>query len=280
MADRAEGPEDGRALYRLRPEEFTAARDALARRLRAGGDRAGADEIKRLRRPNPPAWALNQVAQTQPELIDDVLEAGGDLREAMEIGDGRRLREAERSAREASDAVVGEAERLLAEAGQSVTDDVRARLAGTLRTAVVDPSVAERLQAGMLERDVEVAGFGLEMPAPPESPAVRRPARRRPPKDDAHRQEREEQEQRARQEQAERRAREEARRSARRRLAEVEAEAKRLSRHADRLAGVADRAEEEARQARAAADAAEAEAEAAAIQAGQARQALAELGAE
>ena len=272
-------PEDARALYRLPPEEFTAARDALARRLRSAGERAQAEEVRRLRRPNAPAWALDQIAQDRPELIDEVLATGSELREAMEIGDGRRLREAEHSTREASDTAVREAEHGLAAAGQSVSDDVRARLAATLRAAILDPDVASLLQSGMLERDVELPGFGLDMPmTPAPHPVAPEAPRRKPTHDDRKRQEREEREDQQKRE--ERRAREEARRAAKRRLAELESEARRLGRQAERLAAAAEKAEEEARRARAEAEAAAAAADEAAARVAAVRRELEELAAE
>ena len=275
-------PEDSRALYRLPPEEFTAARDALARRLRASGDRDKADEVRKLRRPNAPAWALNQVAQGHPGLIEEVLVTGNELREAMEVGDGRLLREAERSTRHATDAVVTEAERVLAEAGHNATDDVRSRLAATLRAAIVDPEVATQVQAGMLERDVELPGFGMDGPivAAPK-PAPTRPARPKRTEDADERRERQaRQEQEELEEQQRReeiRRQEGARRAAKRGLAELESEAKRLARHADRLVAAADRAEEEARRARAEANSAVAAADALAAKLASARRELESL---
>ena len=267
MGDSGGGePEDGRALYRLPPEEFTAARDALARRLRSASERDKADEVRKLRRPNVPAWAVNQIAQGQPELIDEVLATGNELRDAMEIGDGRLLREAERATRQATDAVVEEAERLLAGAGHGVTDDVRSRLAATLRAAIVDPEVAAQVQGGMLERDLELPGFGLDTPVP----AAPKPAKARAPRPKRSEGEDERRERQARQEQGEqeeqerreeRRRREEARRAAKRRVAELESEVKRLGRQAERLATVAERAEEEARRAREEAESAAAHAD-------------------
>ena len=281
-------PQDARSLYRLAPEEFTAARDARARRLRAAGEREKAEEVRRLRRPNPAAWALDQVAQTQPELIDAVLAAGSELREAMEVGDGRHLREAERSTRQASDAVVDEAERTLVAAGHAVSDDLRSRLTATLRAAIVDPAVAAQVQSGMLDRDVELPGFGLEAPvvAPPRPRTPKRTPATGPDRGDRKhdqeegdereaRRKREEQEEQERRE--ERRRREEARRDARRRLAELESEARRLGRQAERLAAHATRAEEEARRARAEADAAAAQADEAAEQVAAARRQVEDL---
>ncbi|MGE3836075.1 MAG: hypothetical protein AB7H43_15025, partial [Acidimicrobiia bacterium] len=45
----------------LPPEAFVAARDALAKRLRAGGDAAGAAEIRARRRPTVTQWLAGQV---------------------------------------------------------------------------------------------------------------------------------------------------------------------------------------------------------------------------
>jgi hypothetical protein len=264
-----DGPGDARALYQLPPEEFTAARDALVKRLRKAGEREKADEIRRLRRPNAPAWALNQVAQGDPGLIEDVLAAGRELQEAMEVGDGGRLREAERLTRRASDSVVDQAERILAGAGQSISEDSRARMTATLRAAILDPDVAERLRLGTLERDVELAGFGMDLPSGAAASPWPRPSAPRPKRtqEDKERLEREREEQRRR---------EEARRAARARLNELENEAERLARRAERLAGVAERGEREALEARADATAAAAEAEEAAARAAEARRQLAE----
>ena len=56
-------------LFALPPAEFIAARDALAKRLKADGDATRAAEVKALRRPSVAAWAVNQVARRKPELV-------------------------------------------------------------------------------------------------------------------------------------------------------------------------------------------------------------------
>ena len=50
-------------LYGLPLDEFTAERDAVAKRLRADGEREEAARIKKLRKPSVPAWAVNQAAR-------------------------------------------------------------------------------------------------------------------------------------------------------------------------------------------------------------------------
>lgn len=266
--------EDADDLYRLPPEEFTAARDALAKRLRAAKDREKADEVQRLRRPSALAWALNQVARSDGELIESVLAAGDELRDAMARGDGRAMRHAERTMRQASDDVVDAAGRVLGEGGHAVTDDARSRLASTLRAGLVDAHVAGRLRSGTLEKDVEVAGLGLEdMDVVAPARAARATSRPSPPKEKQEKKDPEAE----RAEREERRRQDEARRAARVKVAELESAAERLAARAERLAGVAERAEEAARQARIEAGEAKAEAEEAAEQAAAARAELEQL---
>lgn len=63
-------------LYALPLDEFTAARNGLARRLRREVAPAAGDEVKQLRKPSVAAWALNQVRRHDPERSDHLLEAG------------------------------------------------------------------------------------------------------------------------------------------------------------------------------------------------------------
>jgi len=53
-------------LYGLPLERFTPERDALAKELAAGGDRAGAARVKALRKPVVAAWAVNALAREDP----------------------------------------------------------------------------------------------------------------------------------------------------------------------------------------------------------------------
>lgn len=62
-------------LYGLEQGEFTAERDALAKRLRKD-DRAAADRVKSLRKPVTAAWAVNRVARRRPKLVRELLKAG------------------------------------------------------------------------------------------------------------------------------------------------------------------------------------------------------------
>src|SRR4029453_8023393 len=55
---RLAGAQAGDELFDLAPEEFVAARDELARRLKRGGEAEAAASVKALRRPPLPPWAV------------------------------------------------------------------------------------------------------------------------------------------------------------------------------------------------------------------------------
>jgi len=257
-------PGDAQDLYGLRPAEFTAARDALARRLRAGKDREQADQVKRLRRPSANAWALNQVARADAGLIETLLDAGHEVKEALGRGDGEAMRRAERAMRKAADGIVDAAIHALGDSSGGSSGEARSRLAATLRAALIDPEVANRVRSGTLEREVELAGLGLDEVATAESRGAP-PSGPQPASDDPAQRQQEDEDRKAR------RRRDEERRAALDRLAEQEAEAERLASRARRLADVAEQAEKAARQARAEADASAAQATDAAALASAAR---------
>jgi hypothetical protein len=158
------GDDIGDALYALPLEEFTAARNALAKELARQGDKPASAAVKKLQKPTRTAWALNQLARRQGEDIDALLAAGDRLREAQERalgGDASGLRAANRAEQDQVDRLVDAALAL-----GVVDGPARDRLRNTLRAAAQDPSVGELLRRGRLVADVEAAGFGLEGLAP------------------------------------------------------------------------------------------------------------------
>src|SRR6266702_3037356 len=179
-------------LFGLAPEEFVAARDELARRLRKDGDGAAAKRVAGLRRPTVAAWAVNRAARRRPELVTDLIEAGERLRQAQRRAlsglRGGALRTAGAERRVAIERLLAEAADVLEESGRS-PEAHRDAIAATLQAASVDETAAAAVRAGTLDR--EVAGLQLVQPAPepeaPERPA--RPARRRVKLDAARRRE-------------------------------------------------------------------------------------------
>lgn len=152
------------ALYGLPLADFTAERNALAARLRKAGDRASSDAVKGLAKPSITAWALNQVARSQPALVDRLLEVAEDLRKAQQAllaGRGQAgFREASQAERAAVAALVKAAAAVLDAGGHPAAKPVLDRLEATTRAAVADPQAADRLQVGRLTGDLNPAGFG------------------------------------------------------------------------------------------------------------------------
>src|SRR5207248_2616268 len=62
-------------LYGLPLAEFTSARNEVARRLKAEGDDAAAEEVRSLRKPTVPVWAINRLARTEPAAVRGLLDA-------------------------------------------------------------------------------------------------------------------------------------------------------------------------------------------------------------
>src|SRR5919204_1043552 len=128
-------PDPADELYGLPLEEFTAARDAAAKELRRAGDREAAGALAKLPKPTPAAWAANQLARSEPELMQELLEAGDALREAQATavggGGGAELREAAASERRAVDAAMGAAAKLKP-AGRPLSRAMADRLRATL----------------------------------------------------------------------------------------------------------------------------------------------------
>lgn len=139
-------------LYALDPGEFTAARDALAKRLKAEGDKAAAAEVKALRRPTQAAWAVNQVVRRHPDLVDAVVEAGRALVAAQEtlLGGGGRddLRSAMAARR---DAVAAATRAGVALAGEAHRDAIHA----TFDAAATDDEAAEAVRGGRLAKELD-----------------------------------------------------------------------------------------------------------------------------
>ena len=156
--------EVGDELFGLPPEEFVAARDELARRLRREGEAEAAKRVKALRRPPLSAWAVNQLARGPEGGLGELLAAGERLRAAHQAalaGEGAaELRAAAKAEREAVAALVLAALELLREAGHPTTDATRDRVAATLHAAAASPEAAELVGVGRLTADLDPSGFG------------------------------------------------------------------------------------------------------------------------
>jgi hypothetical protein len=153
-------------LYGLPLEEFTKARDALAKEARQAGEKEAADEIKALRKPPVSAWAVNQLARRHPQELKALVKAGEGLRKAQRaaVGGGGpdALRDATGAHRERLEELTSIARHELGTESATLQ-----RVVQNLRTASVDKEASKALLAGTLTGDVEQSGFGQLLSAVP-----------------------------------------------------------------------------------------------------------------
>jgi hypothetical protein len=214
-------------LYHGPLEEFTSARNELAKSLRSDGDADAAGWVKGLQKPSRAAWLTNQLAARKQKDVARLLKAGERLRAAQEemlsgSADRDKLREAGSAEQEAVDSLLGTAEAIGREHG--VGAQVLTKVEDTLRAASADPEVAEAIEKGRLVREQRASGIGLIG-----ATAAKPPARGR------KKDEREAADRRAREQQAKRR------KEAERKLASAE---KKLEREEAKLEAAREKVEE------------------------------------
>ena len=180
-------------LYALPLEEFTRARDELARRARDAGDREASAAIKALAKPTVTAWAVNQLSRRDEVGMRALLRAADRLRSAGEAvlgGDAsaaQDLQEATRDEREAVARLTATARAVLAERDDAPSQQLIDRIAGTLHAVATDDAGRELVRTGRLTRDLDPSGFALPLGSAP----VRRAKSARPRADARDKQARE-----------------------------------------------------------------------------------------
>ena len=168
-------------LYALPAGEFTAARNARAKKLRAD-DAELAAAVAKLAKPTVAAAAVNRLARDQPSEMRELIQAGKRLREAQERavagkGGPDDLQRALADHRTALDRLQREARRL------RLSEPVLERVGRTIRAASIDPELQRELERGVIAQEIEAAGFGLDpglvVPAAPKRPPRSAPGTRR-----------------------------------------------------------------------------------------------------
>ena len=143
-------------LYGLPLEEFTSARNELAKRL-------DDPEVKALKKPSVSAWAVNQLARSREVDVRRLLRAGEQLekaqKEAVRGGDQGPFEKARREERDAVRKLRSEAADLLRDGGHPASDATLERVAKTLHAAAASDQGRVELRAGRLTEDLEPAGF-------------------------------------------------------------------------------------------------------------------------
>ena len=140
-------------LFQMPLEEFTAARNALAK---AAGKEGAA--IKQLSKPPVAAWAVNQLFWSRRNEYDALIGAAEEMRRTnRSVIEGKRgdLRAAGREHERALDAALKATLVVMKDAGQPVTDTTRHAILNTLRALPADEG------PGRLTRALMPGGFEM-----------------------------------------------------------------------------------------------------------------------
>lgn len=149
------------ALYTQPLDGFVAARDAAARLVADGGDRIGAERLKRLPKPSVAAWVINHVVRERPDDVAALTAVGDELRAATQDRDRARIKALDHLRRERTEALVGAVRDAGEVGGRPVSAAVLDRLTETLTAAVMDADAGAAVRAGRLSRGLQHAGFGI-----------------------------------------------------------------------------------------------------------------------
>jgi hypothetical protein len=150
------------ALFQLPLNEFTAARNTLAAKLKKAGRADDAERVKGLAKPPVSAWAVNQLYWKNREPFERLLAAGDRLRSAQASqlrGKGGDLREPLEARRVALSELSQDAAALLREAGHSPSPDLMRRITTTLEALATYGSREATPAAGRLTADIDPPGF-------------------------------------------------------------------------------------------------------------------------
>jgi hypothetical protein len=149
-------------LFTLPLDEFTAARNALAGRLKKAGKTAEAEQVKGLGKPPVSAWAVNQLYWRHRKPFDALMASAEQFRKAQaaqlsgKAGDLRGTLDARREA-------LGELSRLAAailkESGHTPGPDIMRRVTTTLEALATYGKHPDAPQGGRLTGDVDPPGF-------------------------------------------------------------------------------------------------------------------------
>lgn len=149
-------------LYQLPVAEFTAARNALAARLKKAGRSEDAERVKALQKPSLTAWAVNQLYWKKRDAFDRLISAGERFRKAQAshlAGKSADIRGPLEARRVALSEVVKAAAATLRQTGSNPTPDTMRRITTTLEALSTYGALPEAPRAGRLADDVDPPGF-------------------------------------------------------------------------------------------------------------------------
>ena len=150
------------ALFQLPLAEFTAARNALASKLKKAERTDEAAQVQALTKPPVSAWAVNQLFWRHRNDFDRLIAAGDRLRTAQASqlrGKGGELQEPIEARRAALSELTQQAATLLRESGHNPSPDLMRRITVTLEALATYGSRTSASAAGRLTDDVNAPGF-------------------------------------------------------------------------------------------------------------------------
>lgn len=153
-------------LYGVPPGEFTAARNAKAAALKAAGRTEDAQTVRRLTKPSPFLWAVNQLARQDPERLTrfiDVVRQG----RRSQLHDPRTAAEDMKTIRAALQVLTSRATEILTTAGYRVSPSSSARISNTVLGAATDDDRVDDLRHGRLDGELAAPGFEVLAGAAP-----------------------------------------------------------------------------------------------------------------
>jgi len=148
------------ALFQGSLAEFTAARNALAKRLKGEERTLDAERVKALAKPPAPAWAVNQLYWQDPKSIERLLALGERVRKAqtghLKNADLRALLDEKK---QMTAALVTRATAILEKAGHAASPDATRRVSATLEALAAWGDTGGLPKAGRLTADLDPPGF-------------------------------------------------------------------------------------------------------------------------
>ena len=162
MKSKKSAEDDIDALFRLALTEFTAARNALATRLKKAGDSGDAERIRSIAKPSVAAWAVNQLFWKHRIAFDRLLDAGERFRKAQTAqlaGKAADLRAPLEARRAALSDLSTDAATILADGGSAATPDTMRRVTTTLEALSTYAGIPDTPLPGRLTDDVQPPGF-------------------------------------------------------------------------------------------------------------------------
>ncbi len=145
-------------LYARALADFTPARDAHAKELKAAGEGDLARSVKALKKPSLAAWVVDLFVRREADQVEQVLSMGAALREAQAGMSGDDLRSLTRQRRQLTAAVTQQVRSLAAEEGVKLTQSVADQVEATLTAAMIDERCGQAVRSGLLITALSTTG--------------------------------------------------------------------------------------------------------------------------